>query len=427
MDVTKVEIPGIENIRLPRMTKIRQKISNSYIEDIPLAVREEIQKINSKNKIARGKKVAITAGSRGIDRIAEVIKAVVDEVKLLGGEPFIVPTMGSHGGGDAQAQKEILENYGITEEKIGVPILSSMEVIKIGETGSGIPIYVDKNALSADLIIVVNRVKVHTDFAGDIESGLMKMMAIGLGKHKGASAIHEYGFDEFHKIIPEIGLKIIEKIPICFGIALIENGYHKLCEIRAIDPEQIYEVEKELLKKYKQLMPRIPFESIDILVVDEIGKDISGSGMDTNVIGRAKGIDKDIKIIIPLDLTESTHGNACGIGLGDLTTKKLFDKIDFNVTYTNTLTSGVHKGAFLPIVLKNDEYAIKVAMKLLRKDEKEIKLVRIKNTLEIIEMEISEKLFYEAFNNKEIELLGELVELGIGKDGNLLVYPYENS
>jgi len=424
LDVSRVVLPGVENIKLPRMAKIRQKIPRDDISSVSQVVREEIRRLRAKDKISKGKKIAITAGSRGIDRIAEVIKAVVDEVKFLGGEPFIVPAMGSHGGGEAQTQKEILAGYGITEQSVGAPVISSMEVVKLGETEKGIPIYIDKNAFSADGIIVVNRVKVHTDFAGKVESGLMKMMVIGLGKHEGASAIHELGFERFREVIPKVGAEILRKAPILFGIALVENAYHRLCKIQAVEPEDFYKVEKELLEEYKRKAPQIPFTSVDILVVDEIGKDISGSGMDTNVIGRAKGIDRDIKIIIALDLTEKTHGNACGIGFADLTTRKLFDKIDFNATYTNILTSGTLKGGFLPIVLENDEQAIKAAMKLVKKNEKEVRLVRIKNTLEIIEMEVSEKLFYEASCNPDIEITGELKAMKTDKRGNLLAYPY---
>lgn len=425
MDVSRVVIPGIENIKLPCVAKIRQKIPRDDISSVSQVVREEIRRLRAKDKISKGKKIAITAGSRGIDRIAEVIKATVDEVKRLGGEPFIVPAMGSHGGGEAQTQKEILAGYGITEQSIGAPIISSMEVVKLGEAEEGIPIYIDKNAFFADGIIVVNRVKVHTDFAGEVESGLMKMMVIGLGKHEGASAIHELGFERFREVIPKVGMEILRKAPILFGIALVENAYHRLCKIQAVEPEDFYKVEKELLEEYKRKMPQIPFTGVDILVVDEIGKDISGSGMDTNVIGRAKGIDRDIKIIIALDLTEKTHGNACGIGFADLTTRKLFDKIDFNATYTNILTSGTLKGGFLPIVLENDEQAIKAAMKLVKKNEKEVSLVRIKNTLEIIEMEVSEKLFYEASCNPDIEIVGGLRAMKTDGKGDLLDYPYQ--
>lgn len=425
LNVNEVKIPGIEKIELPLMTKVQQIIPDDHITDVSIAINNEMNRFleNYSNPFLN-KKVAITAGSRGINRIAEVIKSLVAEIKLLGGSPFIVPAMGSHGGGEAEAQKEILANYGITEEKMDAKIVSSLKVEKVGETKDGIPVFVDSESLQADAIVVVNRVKVHTDFAGDVESGLMKMMAIGLGKHVGASTLHYYGFDLFSELIPEVGLKIIEKTPIAMGVSLVENAYDKLCLIKISKPVDFYQDEKELLKMQKKLMPEIPFEEIDILIVDEIGKEISGSGMDTNVVGRSKNIEKNIKIILPLDLTDSSHGNAAGIGLSDITTKKLFDKIDFNITYTNILTSGKHQGGRLPIVLKDDEFAIKTAMRLLKKNKKDIKIVRIKNTLHIIEMEISEKLIEDIKDNNKVRILGELKQLKTDDKGDLLSYPY---
>ena len=428
MDVSKVKVIEIEQIKFPKMVKIKQNVSDMHITNISEIVKAQIAKTKFNKKIKKNSKVAITAGSRGIDRIAEVIKAVVNEVKLLGGEPFIIPAMGSHGGGEAKGQTEVLKTYGITEESIGVPIISSMDVVKVGVTDSGIPVYIDKNAMLADSIIVLNRVKVHTDFSGDIESGLMKMMAIGLGKQKGATIIHSYGIELFSKIIPEVGLKILEKAPIALGIALLENSFSKLSEIVAIDPENFLEVEKKLLKKEKLLMPKLPLSEIDILLVNEIGKDISGAGMDPNIIGRSKSaeknIGKNIHIIIPLDLTERTHGNAGSVGLSDLITKKLFEKIDFNVLYTNLLSSNGYLEGKIPMVVKNDEYAIKIAMKILNKNCKNVKMVRIQNTQNIIEMEVSKALLGEVKNNKKINIVGEARRLKTDKRGNLLTYPY---
>ena len=428
MDVSKVKVIGVKKIILPEMVKIAQNIPNIYLNNIYNTIIEQIKKTKFSKRIKKGSKVAITAGSRGIDRIDEVIKAIITEVKLLGGNPFIVPAMGSHGGGVAKGQVEVLKTYGITVESMGVPIISSMEVVKVGETNNGIPVYIDKNAMLADSIIIVNRIKVHTDFSGDVESGLMKMMAIGLGKHKGATIIHNYGIESFPKIIPEVGLKVLEKAPIAFGIALVENSYGKLNEIVAIDPEKILGEEKELLRKEKMLIPKIPFSKIDILLVNEIGKDISGAGMDPNIIGRSKSIEKNIgknmHIIIPLDLTKKTHGNAAGIGLSDLITKKLFEKIDFNVFYTNLLTSNGYLEGKIPIVVKDDEYVIKIAMKILNKNYKNVKMVRIQNTLNINEMEVSKALLGEVKNNKKINIIGKLRRLKTDKGGNLLIYPY---
>jgi hypothetical protein len=280
----------------------------------------------------------------------------------------------------------------------------------------------------ADAIIVVARIKPHTDFSGEIESGLLKMLAIGLGKHKGATIIHNYGIKSFFKIIPEVGLKVLEKAPIALGIALLENNYSKLSEIVAIDPENFLEVEKKLLKKEKLLMPKLPLSEIDILLVNEIGKDISGAGIDPNIIGRSesteKNIGKNIHIIIPLDLTERTRGNAAGIGLSDLITKKIFEKIDFNIFYTNLLASNGYLEGKIPIVVKNDEHAIKIAMKILNKNCENVKMVRIQNTLNIIKMEVSRALLGEVRNNKNIKIIGEERRLKTDKRGNLLTYPY---
>jgi len=428
VDISKVKVIGIEQIKFPKMVKIKQDIPDMHITNISEIIKAQIAKTKFNKKIKKGAKVAITVGSRGIDRIDQVIKAIINEVKLFGGKPFVVPAMGSHGGGEAKGQVEVLKTYGITEESMGVPIISSMDVVKVDETDNGIPVYIDKNAILADSIIILNRIKAHTDFSSDVESGLMKMMAIGLGKHKGANTIHSYGIEKLSKIIPEIGLKILEKAPISLGIALLENGYGKLSEIVAIDPENFLEVEKKLLRKEKQLLPKLPLFEIDILIVNEIGKDISGAGMDPNIIGRSKSaeknIGKNIHIIIPLDLTERTHGNAAGIGLSDLITKKLFEKIDFNIFYTNLLASNGYLEGKIPLVLKNDEYAIKVAMKILNKNCENVKMVRIQNTLNIIEMEVSKVLLGEVKNNKKINIVGEARRLKTDKRGNLLTYPY---
>lgn len=428
MDISKVKVIGIEQIKFPEMVKIKQNVPDIHLTNIFETVQKQIAKTKFNKRIEKGSKVAIAVGSRNIDKLSDVVAALITEVKKNGGIPFIIPAMGSHGGGTADGQVEILRNLGINRENLNTPIVSSMEVIKIGETKSRIPIYIDKNAMLADAIIVVARIKPHTDFSGDIESGLLKMLVVGLGKHKGATIMHSYGIESFSKIIPEVGLKILEKAPISLGIALLENGHGKLNEIVAIDPENFLEVEKKLLKKEKLLMPKLPLSEIDILLVNEIGKDISGAGMDPNIIGRSKSIEKNIgkniHIIIPLDLTERTHGNAGSIGLSDLITKKLFEKIDFNVLYTNLLASNGYLEGKIPIVVKNDEYAIKIAMKILNKNCKNVKMVRIQNTQNIIEMEVSEALLGEVQNNKNIKIIGEARRLKTDILGNLLTYPY---
>lgn len=428
MDVSKVKVIGSEKIILPEMVKITQNIPNIYLDNIQNTVKEQIKKTKFTKRIKKGSKVAITAGSRGIDQFLKVIEAIISEVKRVGGEPFIIPAMGSHGGGTATGQEEVLRKLGITEENIGVPIISSVKVVKIGKTKSGVPVYIDENAMLSDAIIVVNRVKVHTDFSGEIESGLFKMMAVGLGKHKGASILHSYGLEMFSKIIPEVGFKILEKAPITLGIALVENGHGKLSEIVAINPENFFEEEKKLLRKEKMSIPKLPFSEIDILLVNELGKNISGAGMDPNIIGRSqskgKNLGKNIHIIIPLDITEESNGNGVGIGLSDISTLNVFSKINFNAFYTNLITSRGYLEAKIPIILENDEYAVKVAMKILDKNDKNVKIVRIQNTLNINEMEVSIALLEEVINNKNIKIIGEASRLKTDRAGNLLPYPY---
>ena len=427
MDVSKVKVIGIEKIRLPEMVKISQNIPNIYIANIEKTIKEQIKKTKLNKRINKDSKVAITVGSRGIDQLLKVIKIIVSEVKRIGGKPFIIPAMGSHGGATAKGQEEVLRELGITEENIGAPIISSMKVVKIGKTKSDLPVYVDENALLSDAIIVVNRVKVHTDFSGEIESGLFKMMAVGLGKHKGASILHGKGLEMFSKIIPEVGFKILEKTPVALGIALVENSHGKLSKIVAIDPENFLEKEKKLLSEEKILMPKLPFSEIDILLVNEIGKNISGAGMDPNIVGRSqskeKNIGKNIHIIIPLDITEVSHGNGVGIGLSDISTKSVFEKIDFNAFYTNLITSRGYLEAKIPIILENDEYAVKVAMKMLDKNDKNVKMLRIQNTLNINEMEISTALLEDSMDNN-LKIIGERRRLRTDRAGNLLSYPY---
>ncbi len=428
MDISKVKVIGIDQIKFPEMIQVKQIVPDIHLTNIFETIQKQIATTKLNDKIKKGSRVAIAVGSRNIDKLAEVVSALVTEVKKIGGIPFIIPAMGSHGGGTADGQVEMLRDLGISKESLNIPIISSMEVIKIGETRSHIPIYIDKNAMLADAIIIIARIKPHTDFSGEIESGLLKMLAIGLGKHQGATIIHNYGIESFSRIIPEVGLEVLKKAPIILGIALLENNFSKLSEIVAIDPENFLEAEKKLLRKEKQLMPQLPLAEIDILLVNEIGKDISGAGMDPNIIGRSKSLEKNIgkniHMIIPLNLTERTHGNAGSIGLSDLITKKLFEKIDFNVLYTNLLASNGYLEGKIPMVVENDEYAIKIAMKTLNKNCENVKMVRIQNTSNIIEMEVSKVLLEEVKNNKKINIVGEARRLKADKGGNLLTYPY---
>lgn len=417
---------------LPRMVRVRQKIHAPKIDDYISVLKAELERAGLRERIKPGAKIAITAGSRGIAHIAEILATIVGEVKAAGGEPFIVPAMGSHGGATPEGQIEVLRRLGITPETVGAPIYASMEVEEVGRLSNGAPVYVDRLALRADGIIVVNRVKPHTDFKGRIESGLMKMMVIGLGKQRGAEVIHRYQLEGYHKLIPEAARLIMRRAPIIMGVAIVENARHEIAVIKALKPEEIEEEEAKLLETAKDLMARIPFKEIDVLIVDEMGKDISGVGMDTNVIGRFWASPEEIerrapkiKRIVVLDLSDESNGNAVGIGLADLTTERLVSKIDFEATFVNCLTSTWPETAKIPPFLPNDRDAILMAIRCCGPiDPLKAKIVRIKNTLELEYMWISESLYEIVRQDKElserIEILGEPEEMQFDVLGNLV-------
>ena len=405
----------------PRMVEVRQKLRSQRIDDYVAAIRRELGEKRLDERIEKGWRIAVTAGSRGIAHYSEILAAIVEEVRRAGGDPLLVPAMGSHGGATPEGQLKALKSLGITPETAGAPILSSMEVEEIGRLENGAPVYMDKVALEADGIIVVGRVKPHTDFKGRIESGLMKMMAIGLGKQKGAEMIHWYKSEGYHTLIPEAARLMMSETRILLGLAVVENALHEIAMVKALDPEEIEEEEMRLLEKAKELLARVPFKEIDVLIVEEIGKNISGVGMDTNVTGRfwlPGEIDPrspDIKKIVVLDLSEETHGNAIGIGLADITTERAVSKIDYNSTYVNCLTQGSTETAKIPPFLPNDRDAIATAIRTCGPiDPREAKVVRIKNTLELGRMWISEALAEEVKSNPE---LSEIIEIqGESKD-----------
>ncbi len=388
-------------IRLPEMVPVRQVFPDDYIkpEDIPGVVAEEICAERIRSRILPGQTVAVLVGSRGIANLRLIVRQTIDSLKKLGAEPFIVPAMGSHGGGNAAMQRQIIEGYGITETAMGVPIKAGMETAVIGETESGVPVHMDKNAYEADAVVPVARVKTHTDFKGPIESGMCKMLAIGCGKHNGCSTLHREGFDHFHELIPAVAKVFIEKKNIAFGIAIIENAHDHVNMIRAVPGNCFLDEEPALLRHSKSLMPRLQFDEIDVLIVEQIGKDITGSGMDPNIMGRLsygpapeyKG--PRIKRIVVLGLTPGTHGNATGIGVADFTVKSVADNIDWEATYANSIASCDPVGGFLPIVLDTEEDAIRAAIQTcLHIDRNDAKVVRIKNTLELIDIQVSRNL-----------------------------------
>ncbi len=408
---------------LPRLFRIKQKLEGPTITDLRGAIHSKIHELNLHQQIKRGQSIAITAGSRGITDIDTILRSVVDECKALGLKPFIIPAMGSHGGATALGQKHILEHLGITELTMGCPIKSSMQTIRIGEV-RGIPVFCDKNAWAADYIAVVARVKPHTDFGGEIESGLFKMMAIGLGKRLGAETYHragqEYGYAE---VFPTVGKKVLDTGKIRFGIAIVENGYGNTARIEAILPVNFYETEKNLLQQAKSWLGKLPFDAIDLLIVDEIGKNISGTGMDPNVIGRKcvqKHPDKpNIRQLFVRDLTQESDGNAHGIGMADLVTKRLADKIGNN-TKINAIAAGAIDVAKTPLAFASDHEAIVTALGLIGLTPTEkARIVRIKNTLHLTEMYVSEAFVNEVKKDPQLSVLTQPTPMSFDIEGNL--------
>ena len=412
----------------PQMFRIRQHFDAPRVDFIAGTVRDEIARINPSSTIKPGQTVAIAAGSRGVANINTIIKTVVEEMKAIGAVPYIVPAMGSHGGGTAEGQTQVLAEYGITEGAMGCPIKSSMDVIQIGVSDFDMPIYFDKHASEADHVVVVNRIKPHTGFAGEIESGLMKMMLIGLGKHKGASVYHRAIIHHsFDKVVRLVGKVVREEMPITFGVATLENGYDETALIEAIPAADFEEREKVLQAKSKEWCPSLPFDDIDLLIIDEMGKNISGSGMDTNVIGRKRNDrramgDETPRVlrIFVRDLTEVTHGNATGIGMAEFTTRRLVDKIDYHATYTNVITGQHVSAAAIPLHCDTDAEVLDIALESIGLIAPEdARVLWIPNTLDLGEVEASEAYLSQADIRDDLEILTDLRPLETEADGNL--------
>jgi hypothetical protein len=412
----------------PAMVRIKQHFNTNSILDIPAAVRSEISKIPLQKIITPGDSVAITAGSRGIANLKTILAEVVSELKRIGAQPFIVPAMGSHGGATSEGQKKIIEHYGITEAAMDAPIKSSMEVVEIGTTTDGVPVLLDRNAYQADHIIVVNRVKPHTDFKAEIESGLIKMMAIGLGKQKAADHYHNVFMRLGHyRVLVSVAREIIRRCPIAVGLAVVENQRDETEIIQAIPPDKIEETERELLIKARGYLPRIPFDPIDILIVDEMGKDISGTGMDQNVIARTvipyHQVPANPKItrIFVRDLSAGSEGNATAIGNADLTTRRLVDKIDHQATYINAITSSCPEAVRIPPYFESDREALEVAFKTIGDIKSEnARIVHIRDTLHLEEMYISEPMLPEVESMDGVSINGSPAPMAFDMLGNLI-------
>lgn len=409
-DVDQVRLAGAEH-ELPQMIPVEQRFPAESVPDLEATIHRQVDSYAERHGLV-GKRIAVGTGSRGVAYIDDVVRAVVEALSRQGAKPFIVPAMGSHGGATAEGQQQVLAEYGITEETMRTPVVSAMDTSVVAELDDGTPVHFDAYAAEADGVVAVNRIKPHTDFKAEHESGLAKMLAIGFGKHLGASTLHTHGFGAFGELIPAVAEAILRTLPIEFGLSVVENAYEQPARVDLVPAAELLDREAELLVAAKQELPRLLLSDIDVLVVDEIGKDISGAGMDPNITGRVplpcEGFDAPpIQRIVVLGLTEHTHGNACGLGMADMTTQRCVNQIDFGAFYTNSLTSGVPDGAKIPMALRDDRTAITAALHTCGRTGHEPRIVRIRNTLALPRIEVSAGLASEIAQHPQLSARGE--------------------
>ena len=415
----------LSGTQLPRMCTVRQIFNMDGIEDVATYLNEKLENLKLAERIKPGMRVVLTGSSRQIANMPLILRELASFVNKQGAQPYIIPAMGSHGGATDEGQRAILESYGITEEFCGCPIHSSMETVRVGELPNGDEVRVDKFAYEADAVIVVGRIKAHTAFRGSYESGLIKMMAIGMGKRAGADSLHREGFGKMGERLPQYAKVVFDSCNIIFGVAPIENEFDQTCRIEVLPAEEIFEKEPELLLYAKTRLPRLLLPETDVLVVREIGKNFSGSGMDPNVTGTfgtpfaSGGIRKQRTVV--LDISEESHGSFVGLGNADTTTRRAFEKLDTNATYFNMITSTVLGVAKIPMVLEDDRLALQVAVKTLTQvDKKRVRMVYIKNTLSLKTIMVSEAMLEEVRARNDMEVLEAPRDLRFDDNGNLL-------
>ena len=415
----------LEGTPIPRMALVRQIFERDGIEDPAGLLKEKLSDERIRDRVRPGMRVALTGSSRQIRNMPLILRTLAEWVRSRGGDPFIIPAMGSHGGATDEGQKAILEGFGITEEYCGCPILSSMETVRVGELPNGDEVRVDKYAHEADAVIVVGRIKAHTAFRGPYESGLVKMMAIGMGKREGADSLHREGFGKMGERLPQYAKVVFDHCNVIFGVAPIENEFDDTCRLEVIPAEEIFEKEPALLEYAKSRLPRILLPETDVLMVHEIGKNFSGSGMDPNVTGTfgtpfaSGGIRKQRTVVF--DLSEQTHGSFVGLGMADVTTERAFEKLDTNATYFNMITSTVLQVGKIPMIMEDDRLALQVALRTLTQvDRDHIRMVYLKNTLSLETIMVSEALLDEVSARDDMEILEEPRDLRFDENGTLL-------
>ncbi len=416
----------LEAVPIPRVARVRQRFPDEHIpaDRLPDHILGLLAKKGVAAGIRPGMKIAITAGSRGIRNIPLILGTLVRFVRDCGGEPYLVAAMGSHGGATSRGQREVLAGLGITEETVGCPIRSGMEVVPAGRNAEGAQVYMSRDAAQADGVIVCNRIKPHTCFRGPCESGLMKMMAIGLGKQVGADWCHKEGFQNMAKNVRLFGAAVLEALPVLFGVGILENAYDRTAEVVVLDREEIPEKEPDYLKKAMGLLPRIHVPECEVLVVDTIGKNFSGGGMDANITGTfvtpyASGGLRSQRVAV-LDLSPESHHNGTGCGMAHATTRRFFDKMDWEQTYPNVITSTVIENVRIPMVLKNDREAIQVCLRTCTGvGPQGPRLVRIANSMELTRIYLSENYLPQIAGHPYLEQETEVMELPFDQAGNL--------
>ncbi|MFZ5824851.1 MAG: DUF2088 domain-containing protein [Bacillota bacterium] len=409
---------------LPGLIPVRQAFSASSISNVAAAMERALAALALDQRVRPGMRIGIPAGSRGISQIPLLLRVVVDHVRRLGGEPVLVTAMGSHGGGTAAGQLSVLESLGITETAVGGPVVGNVEATVVATAAGGEPVYFDRVLAGCDGLVVINRVKPHTSFHGPLESGLTKMLVVGCGKPPGALQFHNLGAALLAERLRQFGKILLERLPVLGGVAVLENGREEIADLVPVHPDSWVETEEQLLERARALLPRLPVNHLDLLVIDEMGKNISGTGMDTNVIGRMgiRGVPEDrgpeVGRIVVLDLTESSHGNANGMGLADFVTRRLADKVDFKATYLNTLTATFVERAKLPIVMESDREAMETALRTLGSPP-EPRIIRIKNTLELERIWVSPAVLRELDGLPSVTVEGGPEDWPFDATGNL--------
>lgn len=414
----------LRDVPLPKMIPVLQHFAGPVVGDVRQAVRQAITRERLEQRIQPGARVAVGVGSRGIANLPDLVAAVIQVLHDGGANPFVFPAMGSHGGATAQGQQDMLAHLGVSEQTVGAPVRATMETVQVGTSASGLPVFVDRDAAMADGIVWINRIKPHTSFRGAVESGLLKMMVIGFGKQKGADVAHAMGFAHIEERMLDIAPVLQRRLPLWFAVGVLENAQDVTAKVVALPPEQLLDRERQLLSEARRLMPKIDLNPLDVLVVDEIGKNISGVGLDPNITGRypndlVKG-ELTVDKLAVLRLTQETDGNAAGIGLADVTTAVAEKQIDRRKGYVNSLTSTTMTTVKVPMVLPNDRLALQAALKTCHADWPKVRVVRIHNTLHLENIWVSEGLLEEVKIHPHMEVTGLAQEWSFDNLGNLM-------